>query len=255
MLASHTTAINNSCVPLRCKWLPVNAVSFSIATVIPMSACLRTQPQAGMWANIEVAKAGDPRLPVVTNPCLKTSNHDSTPADDIQWNHTPCPARPPDVRNHLSHSYEKYITETKTRGNVVSRGFGTTLKDVPLFEGTSEGILPVQGHRFPWPHEDLHNPRGINDDESLKHPEKDYFMLPSNTTTNSITKFHKFCKELPDVMCNYCSITLCPEDVKRVALEPEVEGALPAACRASAENVHVPGIEGYTARSSRVKNG
>ena len=208
-----------------------------------------------MWAIIEVAKTGDPRLPVVTNPCLKTSNHDSTPADDTQRNHTPCPARPPDVRNHLRHSYENYTTETKTRGNIVSRGFGTTLKDVPLFEGTSEGILPVQGRRFPWPHEDLHNPRGINDDESLKHPEKDYFMLPSNTTTNSITKFHKFCKELPDVLCNYCSITLYPEDVKRVALEPEVEGALPAACRASAENAHVPGIEGYTARSSRVKNG
>ena len=56
-------------------------------------------------------------------------------------------------------------------------------------------------------------------------------------------------------MCNYCSITLYPEDVKWVALEPEVEGALPASCRASAANAHVPGIEGYTARSSRVKNG
>ena len=136
----------------------------------------------------------------------------------------------------------------------MSRKFGTTLKDVPLFQGTSEGIRPVVGHRFPWPHEDLHDSRGINDDESLEHPEKDYFMLPSNITANRITRFHKFCKELPDVMCNYCSITLYPEDVKWVALEPEVEGALPAACRASAANAHVPGIEGCTARYSRVKN-
>ena len=254
MLASHTTAINN-CLPLRCNWLPVSAVTFSIATVIPASACLRTQPQAGMWANIKAAKAGDPRLPAVNNPYMKTSKHDSKPADDTQRNQTPCPARPPDVRNHLSHSYEKYTTETKTRGNAVSRGFGTTLKDVPLFQVTSEGIRPVQGHRFPWPHEDLHNPRGINDDESLEHPEKDYYMLPSNTTANRITKFHKFCKELPEVMCNYCSITLYPEDVKWVALEPEVEGSLPPACRAAAANAHVPGIEGYTARSSRLKNG
>ena len=56
-------------------------------------------------------------------------------------------------------------------------------------------------------------------------------------------------------MCNYCSISLYSEDVKWVALEPEVEGALPAACRASAANAHVPSIEGYMARSSRVKNG
>ena len=125
-----------------------------------------------MWANIEAAKAGDPRLPPVKNPCLKTSNNDGTPADDTQRNHTPCPARSPDVRNHLSHSYEKYTTETKTRGNGVSRGFGTTLKDVHLFQGTSEGIRPVQGHQFPWPHEDLHITRGINDDKSLEHPEK-----------------------------------------------------------------------------------
>ena len=61
MLASHTTAINNNCLPLRCNWLPDNAVSFSITTGIPVSACLRTQPQAGMWANVEAAKAGDPR--------------------------------------------------------------------------------------------------------------------------------------------------------------------------------------------------
>ena len=146
-----------------------------------------------MWTNTEAAKAGDPRLPAVTIPCLKTSNHDSTLADDTQRNHTPCLARPPDVRNHLSHSYGKYTTETKTRGNAVSRGFGTTLKYVPLFQGTSEGIRPVQCHRFPWPHEDLHNSRAINDDESLEHPEKDYFMLPSNTTANRITKFYKFC--------------------------------------------------------------
>ena len=137
----------------------------------------------------------------------------------------------------------------------MSRGFGTTLKDVPLFQGISEGIRPVHGHRFPWPHEDLHNPHDINDDEFLEQPEKDYLMLPSNTTTNRITKFHKVCKELPDVMCNYCSITLYPEDVKWVALKPEIEGALPAACRASAANAHGPGIKGYTARSSRVKNG
>ena len=201
MLASHTAVINNNCLPLLCNWLPVNVVSFSIATVTPVSACLRTQPQAGTWANIEAAKAGDLRLPTVTNPCLKTSNHDNTPADDTQRNHTPCPARPPDVRNHLSHSYEKYTTETKTRGNIVSRGFGTTLKDVPLFQGTSEEIRPVQGHRFSWPNEDFYNPRGINDDESLEHPKKDYSMLPSNTIANRIiTKFHKFCKELPNVM-------------------------------------------------------
>ena len=97
-----------------------------------------------MWANIEVAKAGDPRLPAVTNPCLKTSNHDSTPVDDIQRNHMPCPSRPRVVRNHLNHSYEKNTTETITRGNAVSRRFGTTLKDVPLSQGTSQGIRPVQ---------------------------------------------------------------------------------------------------------------
>ena len=146
-----------------------------------------------MWVNIELAKAGDPRLTAVTDPCLETSNHDSTPADGTQRNHMPCPARPPDVRNHLSHSYEKYTTETKTRGNAMSRGLETTLNEVPLFQGTSEGIRPVQGHRFPWPHEGLHNPRGINDDESLEHPEKHSFMLPSNTTANRITKFHNFC--------------------------------------------------------------
>ena len=56
-------------------------------------------------------------------------------------------------------------------------------------------------------------------------------------------------------MCNYCSIILYLEDVKWVAFEPEVEGAVPAVCRASAENAHVPGIEGNTARSLRVKNG
>ena len=191
MLASHTTAINN-CLPLRCNWLPVIAVTFSIATVIPAYACLRTQPQAGMWVNIKAAKAGDPRLPAVNNPYMKTSKHDSKPADDTQRNQTPCPARPPDVRNHLSHSYEKYTTETKTRGNAVLRGFGTTLEDVPLFQVTSKGTRHVQGHRFQWLHEDLHNPRGINDDESLEHPGKDYYMLPSNTTANRITKFHNF---------------------------------------------------------------
>ena len=73
-------------------------------------------------------------------------------------------------------------------------------------------------------------------------------MLPNNTMAARLTKCHKFCKELPDVMCNYCSITLYSNDVTWVSLET-VGGDLASACRASAANQHVPGIEGCTERS------
>lgn len=204
-----------------------------------------------MWANIDAAKAGDPRLSAVKNP-YSTDRAGEPPADGTHQ--TPCPPRPPDFRVQQGHCYERYTTETKSRGTGVSREFGTHLKDLPLFQGTSAGVVPVHGHLFPWPHEDLHLPGGVADDGEPVEPEKDYYMLPNNTMAARLTKFHNFCKELPDVMCNYCSVTLYPEEVTWVPLGTVGDG-LPSACRASAANNHAPGIDGYTERSSRVKEG
>ena len=79
-------------------------------------------------------------------------------------------------------------------------------------------------------------------------PVKDCFILPDNVTANRITTFHNFCKEIPNIMCNYCSITLYPEEIKWVALESsKSEDGAPHTCRASNTNAHVPETEGYTA--------
>ncbi|CAB1102612.1 unnamed protein product [Ectocarpus sp. CCAP 1310/34] len=215
------------------------------------------QNKGGMWAKLAAAKAGDPRLAPPKNTYLKASTKNAESRGDRQKPTRPCPTNPPDIQVGQSHAYGRFTPKTLTRGKGVSRVFGATLADVPLFQSTSTGVRPQKGHCFPFPHEDLHNPRGIDDEDNVlrEEAEKDYYMLPDNSVANRITKFHNFCKEMPDVMCNYCSITLYPEDLKWVAIEPPGEGALPAACRASAANAHVPGIEGYTARSSRVKDG
>ena len=206
--------------------------------------------QCDMWAKIDAAKAGDPRIPSVNNP-YATDRPEERPAGGTCQ--TPCPPRPPDFRVQQGHCYKRYTTVTKSRGAGVSREFGTHLKDLLLFQGTSAGVALVHGHSFPWPHEDLHLPDGVHDDGEPVEPEKDYYMLP-NTMAARLTKCHNFCKELPDVMCNYRSITLHPEGLTWVPLGT-VGGDLPSACRASAANKHVPGIEGYTERSSRVKDG
>lgn len=120
---------------------------------------------------------------------------------------------------------------TLTKGRGVSKVFGTTLADLPLFQGTSAGVRPVEGHQNPWPHENLHQPHQLNDDGTPPHDDngadlgKDYYMLPDNTTAARITKFHNFCLEMPDVMCNYCSITLYPEVVKWVEVMEDGGGA------------------------------
>ena len=79
-------------------------------------------------------------------------------------------------------------------------------------------------------------------------------MLLNSIMAARRTKCHNFCNELPDVMCDYCSNTLYPEDVTWVPLGT-VGGDIPSACPASAANKHVPGIEDYTERSSRAKDG
>ena len=80
-------------------------------------------------------------------------------------------------------------------------------------------------------------------------PKKDYFILLDNITANRITAFHNFCKEIPKVMCNYCSITLYPEEISKA------KNGAPDACRASTANAHVPGIEVYTGRLKRTRGG
>ena len=77
-----------------------------------------------------------------------------------------------------------------------------------------------------------------------------YFILHDNVTANRITTFHNVSKEIPDVMCNYCSVTLYPEEIKWVSLErSKGKDGAPDVCRASTADAHVPGIGGYTARS------
>ena len=108
------------------------------------------------------------------------------------------------------------------------------LRDIPLFHGTSSGLASVQGNPFPWPQENLH-PGGLNFDGSPVEPKKVY----------SITTFHNFYKENTNIMRNYCSIALYPEEIKWVALESRKgkDGA-PDACRSS-----------YTARAKRTRRG
>lgn len=202
-----------------------------------------------MWTVIDAARNGDPRPPNVDNPYAgnETTNVDSSTSAPPPPS---CLPRPPDSCVTNGHAYDKFTASNKTKGRAVSAEFGTNLKDLPLFQGLSKGLMPVEGHRFPWPHEDLHVQ---SDDEGLSIPhEKDYVMLPDNSMANRITNFHNFCKQLPDVMCNYCSITLYPEDVKWVALG---EDDIANSCRASAANAHVRGIDAYTSRSKRVKGG
>ena len=200
--------------------------------------------QGGMWANVDAAKAGDPRLPSVNNPYATDRPEERLAGGTCQ---TPCTPRSSVFLVQQGHCYERIPTVTKSRGTGVSREFGTLLKDLPLFQGTSAGIAPVHGHSFPWPHEDLHLLGGVDDNVEPVEPEKDYCVLPNNTMAARVTKCHNFCKELPDVMCNNCSITLYPEDDTWVPLGT-VGGHLPSAWRASAPNQHVPGIKGCTER-------
>lgn len=78
----------------------------------------------------------------------------------------------------------------------------------------------------------------------------DYYMLPDQAMGAKITKFHEFCLQVPDRMCNYCGITLYPEEVCWVGLDVP-DGGQPEECRAPAANSHVPGIQGYVERSKR----
>lgn len=140
----------------------------------------------------------------------------------------------------------------------VSKVFATTLSDVPLFQGALAAVAPVPNQRYPWPHENLMRPGKLNEDgraiDNDDDDNKNYCMLPDNATANRITNFHRFCFQLPDVMCNYCNITQYPEDVKWVSIGGLGDGQ-PAACRASTAYAHVPGIEGYAARSTREIDG
>lgn len=140
-----------------------------------------------------------------------------------------------------------------------SEVFGAALKDCPLLKGTAQPMLPRgddDGTPWPWPHENLFRGGFLVDEEEggVHGDDFDYSMLPDQATGSRITKFHNFCLELPDVMCNYCSIMLYPEDICWVGGLEGPEGGQPAACRASANNAHVKGITEYTQRSTRSVN-
>ena len=101
--------------------------------------------------------------------------------------------------------------------------------------------MPVQGNPF-------HRPGGLNYDGSPVEPNnKGYFILPGNVNANRITTFDNFCKEIPKVMSNYCSITLYPDEIKWVALEsskgkdgaPDEYCASTANARALNRGVHI----------------
>ena len=204
-----------------------------------------------MWDMIDAAKAGDPRNPYVNS--KSSTNTQDIPQPD--GSARTCPNRPTDACVDEPHAYDRFSNATLKRGKAVSKQFDTLLHNLPLVQGTPAGVQAVDDVPYPWPHENLHRSDGdAGNDHSHTPNEKYYFMLPDNTTANRITKFHNFCKELPDVMCNYCSITLYPEDVKWVTLRTPDNG-VPSACRASAANAHVPGIQGYTDRSKRTQGG
>lgn len=195
--------------------------------------------QGSMWDVLDVAKAGDPRNPYAKSKPSEIPRGDSPQPDGTA---RACPNRPPDACVDQPHPYERFTDHTKARGKAVSKTFSTLLADLPLFQGVSAGVQPVETSSYPWPHENLHpsdcSADGAGGVTSDAQDEKDYSMLPDNTTANRITKFHNFCKEVPDVMCNYCSITLYPEDVKWVTIQTPDNG-VPSACRASAANAHL----------------
>lgn len=99
----------------------------------------------------------------------------------------------------------------------MSRAFVYTLIEVLLYQGTSAGVAPVLNHRYSWLYVILVRPvkakeheiavagdeAGNNDDAGTGN-----YMVPDSNTANRITDFHKLCPEMPDVMHNYCSITL-----------------------------------------------
>ena len=99
-----------------------------------------------MWANIDAAKAGDPRLSFVNNPYV-TDRPEERPAGGTCK--TPCTPRSPDFRVQEGHYYERYTTVTKSRRPGVSREFGTHLKDLPLFQWISTDVAPIHVHPFP----------------------------------------------------------------------------------------------------------
>lgn len=220
---------------------------------------LQTAPTnfGSLWDSIDAARAGDPRAKV--NPYAKQTkdNAKQTEGGPQQPPARLCPPKPPEVvlRAEDGHEYPSMTETTLKKGAGVSKVFATTLADVPLFQGTSAGIAPIHNHRYPWPHENLLRPGEIDEDGNAVVSDKadntDYYMLPDNATANRITGFHQFCLQMPDVMCNYCSITLYPEDVHWVNIDGP-EGKQPPACRASTQYSHVAGIDDYAARSTRI---
>ena len=183
----------------------------------------------GMWdkrSKAAKAKAGDPRTKTADlglSPCPKTRDDSDGPGGEKQPTAKPCPPMPTDCRLYDGHPYVNMVPDynPKERGAnklKVPESFGTTLKDCPLLRGTSQGVMPRgddDGEPWPWPHENLFR-GGFSEDEETKTvsgDDHDFYMLPDQATCAKITNFHNFCLELPDTVCNYCSITLYPEDV------------------------------------------
>lgn len=224
-----------------------------------------------MWEKRDRAKAADPRI----NP-YAPKDPEVKAADDKQTDRpkeNPCPPPPPHCDLGDAHPYVNMAPTNvpNARGANklrASKSFGTTLVDCPLLQGINQSVN-IDG--WVWPHENLFRggfsvDQGEEEKEQEKEEEEegeeeglpktgvvggddyDYYMLPNQGEASNITNFHHFCLEMPDVMCNYCSITLYPEDVCWVELDSPEEGQ-PAECRASAANAHVPGIDGYTKRS------
>lgn len=181
----------------------------------------------GLWENRDRAKAADPRPNPCANPYSKTAKtSEGGPVPDEQTapkDASPCPPVPPDCCLYDAHPYVDMAPANHpgARGANKLRAsatFGTTLTDCPLLQGTSQPMVERIDDEtpYPWPHENLFRGGfGVEEDEEgvVSGDDFDYSMLPNQAQGANITKFHNFCLELPDAMCNYCSITLYTEKV------------------------------------------
>lgn len=209
-----------------------------------------------MWEKRDRAKAADPR----PNPYAPKGSKEKKGSEEEQPAPTytkPCPPRPADCHIDDPHPYVNMAKENnpKARGRNkfrASETFGLRLKDCPLLKGVSQPMRPRDDDETPFPHENLF--RGgftvDEEEEDVAGDDVDYKMLPDHSTGAKITSFHNRCLELPDRMCNYCGMTLYPEEVSWVSLDAQ-EGGQPVECRAPSANSHVPGIQGFVERSKR----
>lgn len=197
-----------------------------------------------MWDKRNRAKAADP---LINTYAKEHGASEGKPDDDKQpavYNAKPCPPPPPDCRLKDAHPY---INTTPTNNPTVrganrlrvSEQFGTLLQDCPILKGTAQPNMDRDQSPYPWPHANLYragfsvgNEEGVEEEDEgeakkggvATGSDFDYYMLPNQGQSSNITKFHNFCLKLPDVMCNYCSIPLYPEDICWVGLDSPEEG-------------------------------